>query len=425
MHVQRPTHDAAVPPPLSGHGSTAYRESRITRHDETVRDDRFHGEPAVEDGGPGSLPPFPGLRRHPLASAAWVVSLAAGAVSLFALLALLAAIPGLGLIALGLMLEAEGRVYRTGRLLDAVPCPAILPRLGGIVLGTWLWLTVIWLVTHVAADAALVDPDGKAAAGWRLARAILVPIVTVHLLLAINAGGSLVSFFRPLRNLRLFLGRLRRGEAWQRAADGASRILGAIAPGRLLWLGLAGFAGALGWLLLPTLLFSAMRDTRQPVAILVTLLGAGLLAVVLSWVPFLQARFAGLGRLSAFREFSAVREMHARAPVALLIATIVSYALSLPLYLVKVAVLPGDALLVLTPLFVATIYPARILVGWAAGHASRRARRAWWPVRLAAAAVLFAALAAYLGLLFLMPAIDAGGRRVLFDHPALLLPVPF
>jgi len=384
----------------------------------------MHDQTAVAVGGPGDLPAFPGLLRHPLASAAWILSLAAGAFSLFAILAFLAAIPGLGLFALGLMLEAEGRVYRTGRLLDAVPCPVILPRLGGIVLGTWIWLAVVWLVVHVAADAAIVDPGGTAARGWRLAGGFLVPFVTVHLILAINAGGSLVSFFRPFRNLRLLAARLRRREAWRLAADGAARILGAIAPGRLFWLGLVGFAGGLAWLLLPTLLFAAMRDTRHPGAVLITLLGAGLLAVVLSWVPLLQARFAAEGRLSAFREIAAVRELHANAPIALLAALVASYALSLPLYLLKVVALPGDALLLLTPLFVATIYPARILVGWAAGWASRRERRAWWPVRLTATIVLFTVLAAYLGLLFLMPAIDTGGRRVLFDHPALLLPVP-
>lgn len=34
-------------------------------------------------------------------------------------------------------------------------------------------------------------------------------------------------------------------------------------------------------------------------------------------------------------------------------------------------------------------------------------------------------MAAYLFLLFFTPAIDAFGRRTLFDHHALLLPTPF
>ena len=41
------------------------------------------------------------------------------------------------------------------------------------------------------------------------------------------------------------------------------------------------------------------------------------------------------------------------------------------------------------------------------------------------AVLLAALLAAYLFLLFFTPAIDAFGRRTLFDHHALLLPTPF
>lgn len=370
------------------------------------------------------LPPFPGLIRRPLGSLSWILSLVAGSVSLFVILAVLAAIPGLGLLSLGLMLEAEGRVYRSGRLLDAVPFPAILPRLGSVAFGVWFWLAIVWLVTHVAADATIIAPQGRASVGWGVFQRVLGPLVAIHLVLAINAGGSFLSFFRPIRNLRMLVGRMRKGEAWQKAVDGMGRAIAVIAPLRLLWLGMAGFAGAFIWLVLPTLMFSSVRESQQPVIVLVTLLGAGLLAAVLSWVPFFQARFAAEGRLGVFRELAVIREMHARAPIVMLAAVVGSYALSLPLYLLKVAVLPGDALLLLTPLFVATIFPARILVGWAAGHASRRHKRAWWPLRLSLYAIMIAALAFYLILLFLMPAIDAGGRRVLFDHPALLLPVP-
>jgi hypothetical protein len=46
-------------------------------------------------------------------------------------------------------------------------------------------------------------------------------------------------------------------------------------------------------------------------------------------------------------------------------------------------------------------------------------------VRLAASATLLGLLAVYLAVLFFMPAIGAFGRRVLFEHHALLLPTPF
>ena len=106
----------------------------------------------------GDLPPFPGLLRHPLRSVGWLVTVGVGLVSLVVLLAIVAAIPVVNFLALGYMLEAEGRVVRSGQLRDGVPFAGALPRLGAIVLGSWLWLLVVRLVTQAAADAALVDP---------------------------------------------------------------------------------------------------------------------------------------------------------------------------------------------------------------------------------------------------------------------------
>jgi hypothetical protein len=74
---------------------------------------------------------------------------------------------------------------------------------------------------------------------------------------------------------------------------------------------------------------------------------------------------------------------------------------------------------------VVTIFPARIAVGWATGFALRRARDRWRILRWVTAAVLVPAVALLLVLLFITPAIDALGRRVLFDHHAILLPTPF
>jgi hypothetical protein len=373
----------------------------------------------------GDLPPFPGLRHHPLRSLGWMVTVSTGLVSLVILLAIIAAIPVVNFVALGYMLEAEGRVVRSGRLRDGVPLAGGLPRLGSIVLGSWLWLLVVRLVTQAAADAALVDPGGPAAVGWRRAQAAAVLVVGLHLLAAVFAGGSLVAFFRPIRNLRRLVAAIRAGTAWDTAAAALERVVAAVAPGKLFWLGLRGFAGGFAWLFLPTALFAALRDTTKPIGILVTLVGGVLLAVVLSWVPFLQARFAAEQRMQVFREVGAVRELWRRGPVAMLLAVVVLYALSLPLFLFKVLVPPRDALFFLTPIFILTIYPARLAVGWATHWAATRPQRRWLLVRWPVAALLLPLLAVYLFLLFFTPAIDALGRRVLFDHHAILLPTPF
>ena len=84
-------------------------------------------EPAV----PATLPPCPSPLSHPIRAIGWLVTLAAGVVSLLVILAVLAALPVASFVALGYMLEAEGRVVRSGRLRDGLPCSGLLPRLAG------------------------------------------------------------------------------------------------------------------------------------------------------------------------------------------------------------------------------------------------------------------------------------------------------
>jgi hypothetical protein len=372
-----------------------------------------------------SFPACPSPLRHPLRALGWLVSLGAGVVSLVIILSVLAAVPIVNLLVLGYMLEGEGRVVRSGRLRDGVPLAGALPRLGAIGFGTWAWLLVVQLVAGAAADAELVDPEGPAAAAWRRATTITAVGVGIHLLLAWFAGGSLAAFLRPLRNARLFVRALRSGTAWSGAADRLGAGLALVRPQHLFSLGLRGFLGAALWLVPPTLLFSAFRNTQRPAALLVTLAGGAFLGLVLVCVPFLQARFAAEGRLAAFRDIGFVGRLFRRAPIAVVTAVVVLHALSLPLYLAKVIVPPRDALWLITPLFVVTIFPARIAVGWATGFALRRERDRWRILRWLTAAVLMPAVVLLLALLFITPAIDALGRRVLFDHHAILLPTPF
>jgi hypothetical protein len=323
------------------------------------------------------------------------------------------------------MLEAEGRVVRSGRLREGIPFAGALPRLGGIVVGCWLWLLVIRLVSQAAADAALIDPGGPTAAMWRIGRIATCVIVGIHLVATLFAGAGLPAFFRPLRNARRLLAAIRAGTAWSTASAALAGVIDAIQPGRLFSLGLRGFVGTFLWLVGPTLLFSALRDTTKPGQVIVTLAGAMLLGIVLAWVPFLQARFAAEQRLAVFRDVGAVRELWRRAPVVMLLAVVILYGLSLPLYLFKIVAAPRDAVLFLTPIFILTIYPARLVVGWATHRAQNRPARRWLILRLPVAALLLPLLAIYVFLLFFIPAIDAFGRRALFDHHALLIPTPF
>jgi len=373
----------------------------------------------------GRLAPCPSPRRHPFRAAGWLLMVGTGLLSLLLILAILAAIPGVNLLALGTMLEAEGRVVRSGRLRDGIPFAGALPRLGGLVVGTWLWILVIRLVTQAAADAALVDPGGPSARFWAVIRFVTSLAVGFHLLATWFSGGGFTSFFRPLRNGRRLVAAIRAGTAWQTATEALVRVIEGVQPGSLFFLGLRGFIGTFLWLVFPTLLFSALRDTTKPGQVLVTLAGAILLAVVLAWVPFLQARFAAEQRMAVFRDVATVREWWRRAPVVMLLALVILYGLSLPLYLFKIVAAPRDAVLFLTPIFILTIYPARLAVGWATHRALNRPARRWLLLRWPVAVAVLPLLAIYVFLLFFTPAIDAFGRRALFDHHALLLPTPF
>lgn len=373
----------------------------------------------------GVLPPCPSPRNHPFRAAGWLLTVGAGLASLLLILAILSAIPIVNLLALGTMLEAEGRVVRSGRLRDGIPFAGALPRLGGIVIGTWLWLLLIRLVTQAAADATLIAPAGPSARIWALLRAGTILLVGVHLLGALFSGGRFSAFFRPVRSGRRLVAAIRAGTAWGTATAALTRVVDAIEPGKLFSLGLRGFVGTFLWLLVPTILFSALRDTTKPGQILITLLGAILLGAVLAWVPFLQARFAAEQRLAVFRDLGAVRELWRRAPIVMLLALTILYGLSLPLYLFKIVATPRDAVLFLTPIFVLTIYPARLVVGWATHRAQARPARRWLLLRWPVTAILLPLLALYVFLLFFTPAIDAFGRRALFDHHALLIPTPF
>jgi hypothetical protein len=381
--------------------------------------------PQAQEFSFDQLPPCPAPWRHPLRFIGWVCSLCFGIVSLVLLLAVIAAIPIVNFVALGYLLEAEGRVGRTGKLRYALPLLPLAPRLGGLALGLWFWMLVLRLVADAASDAATIAPGTAVARGWQMGLWLTSAAVGCHVLLAVARGGGLWCFFRPIKNARWLWNEWRRGGYLTRAEAAVREFVSALRIPHHFWLGLRGFLGTLAWLLVPTLLFAALQDPDRPEQVVLMLLGGGLLLPVLSWAPFLQAHFAAENRMSAFRELGVIRELYRRAPFLFSLAVVVLYALSLPLYLFKVAAPPRDALWYFTLIFVVTIYPGKILVAWAYARALRRGRRRWWPWRWLWGLVLPPILAFYLFLLFFTPAIGAAGRRVLFDHHALLLPTPF
>ena len=94
---------------------------------------------------------------------------------------------------------------------------------------------------------------------------------------------------------------------------------------------------------------------------------------MLLYLPFLQMRLAAdepaVGPPSRLR---AVRADFGRAPWAFAFAFVVTLLFALPLYLLKIEMVPREAAWLPSLVFIAFIFPARLLTGWALGRAARR-----------------------------------------------------
>ena len=371
------------------------------------------------------LPPFPIPWRHPLVCLAWIVRTLFGLASLTLLLAVSAAVPLVNFWVLGYFLDVTGRIGRTGKLRAAFPLLGLAPRFGSIVLGTWLCVLPLRLISGAASDAALIDPNGRAAAGWQFALTLTSWLMTAHLCLALARGGALTCFFRPIKNVRWLRARWRDRDYWERASTAIGQFLSGLNARAYYSQGWRGFVGTFAWLVIPSALYASLHDPSKPAQLLAVLTGGIGLWLALLWAPLLQARFAAENRLGVFHELKIARELFCRAPFAWLFAIVLTYLLALPLYLFKALSPPQDAMWFITIIFVVSIFPTKVALGWAYQRSMRRPDRAWWPWRVLCRTLLTVIVGIYVFILFFTPAIGEHGRRVLFEHHALLLPVPF
>ena len=379
---------------------------------------------ALKEHGPAGIriASFPNPWKQPFAALRWIPARIFGLASLTLILAVVAAIPVLNFFALGYLLEAEGRVARTGKLRDAFPLLAIAPRIGTIVLGTGFWILSLRLFSLYVADAQTIAPAGTTTDQLRILLIILAAGTVLHLCLALARGGGLGCFFRPFKNAIWLRRRLQRGDYWTYAGEHLRSFIVALRLKHHFWLGIRGYLGAAIWLFPPTALLAVGdgSDART----LISVAGGIWLVFVLSWLPFLQARLAAENRFSAILEPRRAIECFKRAPFSWALTTILVHALALPLYLLKVRLPPQDAMWLITVVFIVSIYPARILTGLAYGRAARRSKSAWYDLTWVCRAVVLGALLAFVFLLFFTQGIGEHGKRTLFEHHAFLLPWP-
>jgi len=142
-------------------------------------------------------------------------------------------------------------------------------------------------------------------------------------------------------------------------------------------------------------------------------------------LPFLQTRYAAQNRLRAMFEWGAVRAAFARAPVVFSIALLFTLALALPLYILKIEIVPREAAWLPSLLFVLSIWPARMISGWAYARSQRHSARRHWLFRWTSRLAMAPMVAFYVLVVFFTQYLSWHGVWSLYEQHAFLVPVPF
>ena len=376
-----------------------------------------------------------GLRRRPFRkalralgrAARWALRAVAsasdwvfGAVALTIGLAVLASVPVAQLLCFGYLLEASGRVARTGKLRAGLVGVRKASRLGSMVIGVCLFLIPPFLASSFATSAELIDPGGPTARGWRTAYVVVTGLTVPHILAACARGGRVRHFLLPFGNPFWIVRRLRKGGAYGSARDAVAAFVDSLRLSYYFRLGFLGFAGTMIWLFLPVTFLGAGR--RFP---LLGLLGALLLGLAAMPLPFLQTRFAVEGRFRSIFELKAVRGQFKRAPWAFAFSLLLTLTFALPLYLFKIEIIPRETAWLPGLVFLAFIVPARVLTGWAYGRSIRREPSRHWFFRWTGRFAMLPVAVLYVLIVFLSQYTAWRGVWSLYEQHAFLLPVPF
>jgi hypothetical protein len=178
--------------------------------------------------------------------------------------------------------------------------------------------------------------------------------------------------------------------------------------------------GTLAWIAIPATLIAT--GGRAP---LIGFVGALSLVAIVPLLPFLQVHYAVQGNFAALFERSAVRDRFRRAPWAFACALLAILAAAVPLYLLKIEMIPREAAWLPSLVFVAFLTPARLLVGWAFARAGRRDRPRHWLARTLGHFAILPMAVLYVLIVFLAQYTSWGGSLSLFEQHAFLLPAPF
>ena len=372
-----------------------------------------------------------------------------GTLSLMVILAVLATVPLLNLLSLGYLLEASGRVARTGKLRRGFIGIPKAYRVGAIVAGTWVMLLPLRFLSDVWYQSSLIDPGSTATFGWRIALIAFTVIIVAHILLAWYSGGLLRHFFWPVMfPLLVAYGALVwahrkvvvhnqwpppillvqgiwKGDMYGAGRDEVWNFVTGLRLPYYFWLGLRGFAGAMIWLFVPVAILLIGANLNEAGGVLFGFFGSMLLAIVVLYLPFLQTHFAAENRFKAMFDWWGVRMHFRRAPIAFWTALLITLLFAIPLYLLKIEVTPAEVTWLPALIFIAFIFPARLITGWAMGRARAREMPRFflsrWLARLGALPVVMT----YVFFVYLSQYLSWYGTYSFLDQHAFLVPVPF
>jgi hypothetical protein len=136
-------------------------------------------------------------------------------------------------------------------------------------------------------------------------------------------------------------------------------------------------------------------------------------------------RFAVENRFRALVEVLAVRAEFRRAPWSWAVGLCVALLFALPLYLLKIEMIPREVAVLPSLVFLVFIFPARLLAGWAMARARRREQPRHWFFRWTGRFTVLPVAAFYVLVVYFTQFTGWGGIWSLYEQHAFLLPVPF
>jgi hypothetical protein len=396
-----------------------------------------------------------------------------GFCSVVVLVAMAACIPVVQVLSLGYLLEVSGRLARGGKFRDAMAGMGKASVLGGILLGCWLSMIPLRVVSSFWYDAHLIAPLSNQTQFLRGVQLVLMVITFAHLFSAVACGGKLRYFLWPLiapfslgvwavrrmsglpifkKIMQVTLGwcaprvvadisavkpfadwfvpailwkRIRAGNMYARSRDAVWNFAASLRLPYYFGLGFKGFLGTAMWLLVPSSLFILAGQTTGPPSVLLTLGGFLIGVPVFASLLFLQTHFATDGKLSRFVQIRKVFRVFGRAPLAHVFSLLIVFVLSVPLFLAKIELIPFELMWVLSLLFVVLSFPGRLLVGWAYRRGQRNQARSRWWLKYPFVLLTGPLSVAFVGLYFIFRYVSWHGSYSFVENHVFLFPAPF